>query len=122
MVVSSLSTWGSSTPPSHLFTPVGYAGAVSTLPAVTEETSLPAPTNPQKRILHRLRRLEGQVCGLSRMVEEERDCLDILTLLAGIRSALDAAGEALLEGYVERCQREGVLEGEALRRMIKLLR
>lgn len=55
------------------------------------------------RIMNRLRRLEGQVRGLQRMVGEERSCQDTLTLLAGIRSALDAAGDLILEDYLETC-------------------
>lgn len=58
----------------------------------------------KKRILNRLKRLEGQVRGLHRMVEEERACRDILTLLAGVRSALDATGDTILENYLKSCQ------------------
>jgi DNA-binding FrmR family transcriptional regulator len=58
----------------------------------------------KRRILNRLKRLEGQVRGLQRMVEEERACRDILTLLAGVRSALEATGDAVLENYLRRCQ------------------
>lgn len=58
----------------------------------------------KKKILNRLKRLEGQVRGLQRMVDEERSCRDILTLLAGVRSALDATGDAVLENYIRRCQ------------------
>jgi DNA-binding FrmR family transcriptional regulator len=58
----------------------------------------------KKRILNRLKRLEGQVRGLHRMVEEERACRDILTLLAGVRSAVDATGDTILENYLKSCQ------------------
>lgn len=57
----------------------------------------------KRRILNRLKRLEGQVRGLQRMVEEERPCQEILTLLAGVRSALNATGDAVLEDYLGRC-------------------
>ncbi len=56
------------------------------------------------KILHRLRRLEGQVRGLQKMVEEDRECKEILTLLSGVRSALDSVGEEILEAYLARCQ------------------
>ena len=58
----------------------------------------------KKRILNRLKRLEGQVRGLHKMVDEERACRDILTLLAGVRSALDATGDTILENYLKSCQ------------------
>lgn len=64
-----------------------------------------APFDPGKtRIIHRLRRLEGQVRGLQKMVEEDRECRDILTLLSGVRSALESVGEEILEAYLARCQ------------------
>jgi CsoR family transcriptional regulator, copper-sensing transcriptional repressor len=56
------------------------------------------------KIINRLKRLEGQVRGLQAMVEEERDCHDILTLLSGIRSALNATGDIILATYLEKCQ------------------
>ncbi|RDI94564.1 transcriptional regulator [Meiothermus sp. QL-1] len=56
------------------------------------------------RIVHRLRRLEGQVRGLQRMVEEDRSCPEILTLLSGVKSALDSVGEEILEAYLVHCQ------------------
>ena len=73
-------------------------GTTSTTAAVA------IPPEEKKRIVNRLKRLEGQVRGLQRMVDEDRSCTDILTLLAGVRSALDATGDAVLEHYVERCQ------------------
>lgn len=68
--------------------------------------SVPFAIDPseKKRILNRLKRLEGQVRGLQRMVDEERSCREILTLLSGVRSALDATGDAVLENYLRRCQ------------------
>ena len=64
-------------------------------------------TNDEKaKLLNRLRRLEGQVRGLQRMIDEDRSCQDVLTLLSGVRSALDATADAILENYLERCQTE----------------
>ena len=57
----------------------------------------------QRRVLHRLRRLEGQVRGLQHMIEDGRSCREVLTLLAGVRSALNATGDLILERYVESC-------------------
>lgn len=56
------------------------------------------------RIIHRLRRLEGQVRGLQKMVEEDRECREILTLLSGVKSALESVGEEILEAYLVQCQ------------------
>ena len=68
--------------------------------------------NEQTKIVHRLRRLEGQVRGLQKMVEEHRDCTEILTQLSGARAALDAVGEMILETYLEECQAK-MITGES---------
>ncbi|RAV31340.1 metal-sensitive transcriptional regulator [Corynebacterium heidelbergense] len=51
----------------------------------------------------RLRRIEGQVRGLERMVEQEAYCIDILTQLAALQSALKGVGLALLEDHMNHC-------------------
>ena len=86
--------------------------------------TIPSAQNAEKqRILNRLRRLEGQVRGLHRMVEEERPCQEILTLLAGVKSALNASGDAIFEGYIERCQQEGQpVEAAEMLKVARLLR
>jgi DNA-binding FrmR family transcriptional regulator len=61
----------------------------------------------QVKLLHRLRRLEGQVRGLQGMIEDGRSCREVLTLLAGVRSALNASGEMILEHYIETCHFDG---------------
>jgi DNA-binding FrmR family transcriptional regulator len=69
-----------------------------------------------------LRRLEGQVRGLQRMVGEERSCQDTLTLLAGIRSALDAAGDLILEDYLENCGPKLAGGDEAIAELVRAVR
>jgi CsoR family transcriptional regulator, copper-sensing transcriptional repressor len=101
---------------------------------VTEDTIPSPPDAPsgaavrlendetRRKILNRLRRLEGQVRGLQRMVEEDRPCHDILTLIAGVRRALDATGDVILENYLDTCQ--GDLEGGSAdsRRIVEAVR
>jgi len=57
----------------------------------------------KKRLDSRLARLEGQVGGLRRMVQEDRYCIDILTQLAAVRSALDQLGAELAANHVKTC-------------------
>jgi DNA-binding FrmR family transcriptional regulator len=57
----------------------------------------------KKLIDRRLARLEGQIGGLRRMVEEDRYCIDILTQLAAARSALDQLGAQLAASHVQTC-------------------
>ena len=54
-------------------------------------------------VLKRLRRIEGQVRGLSRMVEEERYCIDILTQISAVNNALKKVAVALLDDHISHC-------------------
>ena len=60
-------------------------------------------TENREKVRNRLKRVAGQVAGLQKMVDEDRYCVDILTQLAAIRSALDAVGVELLTSHVEHC-------------------
>lgn len=55
------------------------------------------------KLKNRLSRIGGQIAGLQKMVEEDRYCVDILTQLAAVRSALDAVGIELLSDHMEHC-------------------
>jgi CsoR family transcriptional regulator, copper-sensing transcriptional repressor len=61
----------------------------------------------------RLRRIEGQVRGISRMVDEDRYCIDVLTQISAIQAALDKVGLGLLDGHARHCMSEGAAEGRA---------
>jgi CsoR family transcriptional regulator, copper-sensing transcriptional repressor len=61
----------------------------------------------------RLRRIEGQVRGLQRMVEEDRYCADILTQISSVQQALRAVGKLLLRNHLEHCVTQAVRSGEA---------
>ena len=54
-------------------------------------------------VLKRLNRIEGQVGGLSRMVEEGRYCIDIVTQISAVRAALRRAEEEILRDHVSHC-------------------
>jgi DNA-binding FrmR family transcriptional regulator len=63
----------------------------------------PGYIEDKHRIGNRLRRIEGQVGGLGRMVAEERYCIDILTQIAATQAALDKVAMALLEDHARHC-------------------
>jgi len=63
-------------------------------------------TQVQEEILTRMRRIEGQARGVQRMVSEDRDCLEILTQLASLRSAAYSASVALTKHYAMQCVRD----------------
>ena len=64
------------------------------------------------QLQNRLRRIEGQVRGLQRMVDEEAYCVNILTQIASIVSASEKVALILLEDHVEHCVREAVGDGQ----------
>ncbi|MGB9788332.1 MAG: metal-sensitive transcriptional regulator [Dictyoglomus turgidum] len=57
----------------------------------------------KKEYLVALRRIEGQVRGLQRMIEEERDCKEIISQIAAVRSALKRVGILIVEEYAKKC-------------------
>jgi DNA-binding FrmR family transcriptional regulator len=61
---------------------------------------------------NRLKRIEGQVRGVQRMVDEEAYCVDVLTQIASVVSALEKVGTILLKDHVEHCVRESIEKGE----------
>lgn len=64
------------------------------------------------KLLKRLSRVEGQVRGISRMVEEERYCVDILVQIAAARAALDKVGLEILRNHTKGCVSKAVRQGE----------
>ncbi len=58
-------------------------------------------------LVRRLHRIEGQVRGIERMVDEERPCIDVVTQVAAVRTALEQVALKLLESHVRTCMREG---------------
>jgi DNA-binding FrmR family transcriptional regulator len=70
--------------------------------------------------LDRLRRIEGQVGGLVRMVEEERYCVDILTQIRAARAALRRVEEAVLREHVEHCVAQAIRSGDSAEQKAKV--
>jgi len=58
-------------------------------------------------IVKRLRRIEGQIRGLQKMVIEERECESIVTQLAAVRSAIDSVGALVLNNFIKICTPRG---------------
>ena len=74
--------------------------------------------------MNRLRRIEGQVRGLQRMVDEDAYCVDILTQVAAVQTALEQVAINVLDGHVRGCVSEAVAgsdEQEAERRLDELM-
>ena len=61
----------------------------------------------------RLHRIEGQVRGIERMVDEDRYCIDVLTQIGAVRTALESVGLQVLEDHVNHCVHDALAAGDA---------
>lgn len=68
-------------------------------------------TKEYKDLINRLNRIEGQVRGIRKMVEEERYCVDILTQVSAIQSALNSFNKKLLASHIHSCVVEDIQDG-----------
>ena len=66
----------------------------------------------KEALVKRLHRIEGQVRGIERMVEDERYCIDILTQIAATTTALESLAFQILEGHVESCVAGALSSGD----------
>jgi CsoR family transcriptional regulator, copper-sensing transcriptional repressor len=67
---------------------------------------MPGYTMSKDQYLARLRRIEGQVRGLQRMVDEDTYCIDVLTQIASVTKALQGVGMGLLDEHIRHCVKE----------------
>jgi CsoR family transcriptional regulator, copper-sensing transcriptional repressor len=67
--------------------------------------------NAKASVLKRLQRIEGQVRGLSRMVEEDRYCIDVVTQLSAVRAALRAVEDEVLRDHAGHCIEHAIASG-----------
>ncbi len=68
-------------------------------------------TDDKKKVQNRLRRIEGQVRGLQRMVDDDEYCIDILTQISATTKALQSVALGLLEGHLDHCVTEAITAG-----------
>ncbi len=72
----------------------------------------PGYISKKENLQNRLRRIEGQVRGLQRMVDEEKYCIDILTQINSVQSALEGVSFLLTEDHMRHCVLEAVQNGK----------
>ena len=65
----------------------------------------------RKKVIDRLSRIEGHIRGIKKMVDEDRDCPDLLHQLAAVRAAINKTSELILEDHIESCLMDAVKEG-----------
>jgi DNA-binding FrmR family transcriptional regulator len=72
---------------------------------------MPGYTDDKEAVLKRLRRIEGQIRGLQRMVDEDTYCIDVLTQISAATKALESVALELLDDHLAHCVREAVAGG-----------
>ncbi len=78
--------------------------------------------NPKHNdVLPSLRRVEGQIRGVVKMVEEERYCIDILQQLSAARKALDSAALKILKGHINHCVVNAIHEKQGQKKIDELM-
>ncbi|HEY1329261.1 MAG TPA: metal-sensitive transcriptional regulator [Casimicrobiaceae bacterium] len=79
---------------------------------VARRATVPHDDSHKAALAKRVNRIEGQIRGIGRMIEDDRYCIDVLTQLAAVRSALDALGLELLEHHLHGCVHHAVKSGD----------
>ncbi len=75
-----------------------------------------------ENLITRLRRIEGQVRGIQRMLDEHRDCEDVLTQIMAARSGIEQVGLLLMDHHIENCLLGNMASDPGLRNLQKALR
>jgi DNA-binding FrmR family transcriptional regulator len=89
-------------------TPEGYA------------VRMPGYKSHKPQVQARLKRIEGQVRGVQKMVDEDRYCIDVLTQVGAVKAALDAVALLLLQDHTEHCVVEAIQAGDGSQKIREL--
>ena len=81
---------------------------------------MPGYTHHKVDVQARLGRIEGQVRGIQRMVDEDRYCIDILTQVNAVKAAIDKVALSLLEDHIQHCVADAVKAGEGEEKLHEL--
>ena len=76
------------------------------------ETQHHGYTDDKQSLVRRLHRIEGQVRGIERMVEEDRYCIDVLTQIAAVNTALESLAFKILDDHVNHCVARALASGD----------
>ena len=66
----------------------------------------------KEALVRRLHRIEGQVRGIERMVEDDRYCIDVLTQIAAVKTALESTAMKILDDHVNHCVADAMASGQ----------
>ncbi len=75
----------------------------------------------KKAVINRLRTIKGHIQGIEKMVEEEKNCQDILLQVAAVKSSLQKVGIVIMENHTQSCLMDEDLDREELEKTIKII-
>ena len=75
----------------------------------------------KEKIMTRLRRIEGQTRGLQRQVEEDKYCIDIITQISAVQSALEQVSLLLMEDHMRHCVAEAIQQGTGDAKIVEIM-
>ena len=81
---------------------------------------MPGYKSHKPQVQTRLRRIEGQIRGVQKMVDEDRYCIDVLTQVGAVKAALDAVALLLLQDHTEHCVVEAIQAGDGSQKVREL--
>ena len=81
---------------------------------------MPGYKSHKTQVQTRLKRIEGQVRGVQKMVDEDRYCIDVLTQVGAAKAALDAVALLLLQDHTEHCVVEAIQAGDGSKKILEL--
>ena len=81
---------------------------------------MPGYATHKDQVQRRLRRIEGQIRGVQKMVDEDRYCIDVLTQVGAVKAALDAVALLLLRDHTEHCVVEAIQGGDGSEKVREL--
>ncbi|RAI81386.1 MULTISPECIES: metal-sensing transcriptional repressor [Staphylococcaceae] len=87
-----------------------------------QHTVTPRTEEEKEKMLKRLKRIEGQVRGIQKMIEEDRYCVDILIQISAIESALKQVGFSVTERHMNHCVSDAIKKGEGAESIDELMK
>jgi|SRR5699024_3526752 len=86
-----------------------------------QEPIVPRTDDEKKKLVNRLKRIEGQVRGIQKMIEDDRYCMDILVQISAINAALKKVGFNVAERHAKHCVSHAVTSGDGEETIDELL-
>lgn len=87
-----------------------------------KKPALPRTEGEKEKLINRLKRVEGQVRGLQKMIEDDRYCVDVLVQISAIQAALKKVGFNLLERHTKTCVTSAIQEGNGHHHIDELMK